>query len=44
MFPFDLPENIQKTFGFQIFLGGSKRNIGKKRVNKEWTLNFTWGI
>ena len=33
MFPFDPPENIrkpQKTFGFLVFPGGSKGNIGKE--------------
>ena len=34
MFPFDAPENI--TFGFLMFSGGSKENIGKKWVNKRY--------
>ena len=37
MFPFDLSENIRKPlvfFGFLMFSGGSKGNIGKKRVTK----------
>ena len=32
MFPFDPPEKVFK--GFRMFSGGSKRNIGKKRVNE----------
>ena len=32
MFPFDPPENIRKPKVFMMFSGGSKRNIGKKRV------------
>ena len=35
IFPFDLPEKHQKTFGFLMFSGGSKWNIEKKRVNLE---------
>ena len=32
MFPFDPPWKHQKTFGFLMFSGGSKGNIGKKKV------------
>ena len=32
MFPFGPPENIKKVFGFLMFSGGSKKNIGIKRV------------
>ena len=39
MFSFDPPENVRKTFGFLIFSGGSKRNIGKKRV-KDYLLGM----
>ena len=31
--PFRYPWKHQKTFGFRMFSGGSKWNIGKKRVN-----------
>ena len=34
MFPFDPPENIRKIFGFMMFSGGSKLNIGNKWVNQ----------
>lgn len=30
MFHFYSPENIKKTFGVQLFSGGTKRSIGKK--------------
>ena len=33
MLPFDPSENVRKPFGFMMFSGGSKGNIGKKRVN-----------
>ena len=33
--PFWSPWKHQKTFGFLMFSGGSKGNIGKKRVNFE---------
>ena len=32
VFLFDPPENIRKLYGFLMFSGGSKRNIGKKWV------------
>ena len=32
MFPFEPPENTRKPKVFMMFSGGSKRNIGKKRV------------
>ena len=39
MFPFDPPETIR---GFLMFLGASKRNNGKKRVNVIlWANQFT---
>ena len=34
MFPFDAPEKHQKTYDFLTFSGGSKGNIGKKRVKR----------
>ena len=37
--PFDPPENIRKTKGFLMFLGGSKVNIGKKRVKDHKSQN-----
>ena len=36
MFPFDSHENIRKPKGFLMFSGGSKGNIGKKKV-KMWS-------
>ena len=34
IFPFDPPWKHQKTKGFLMFSGGSKENIGKKRVKQ----------
>ena len=39
MFPFDFTENIRKSFGFLMFSGESKANIGKIKVKTLRILN-----
>ena len=34
MFHFDPPENIKEIEGFLVFSGGSKGNIGRKKVKQ----------
>ena len=38
--PFRSPWKLQKTIGSLMFSGGSKGNIGKKRVNHVFTQNM----